>query len=62
MAKSKWKINAQLLYVIAIAWLVAAVGCFTRGVGQMAVIAFAIGTLHLIWAIWQDRKESKQSK
>ena len=62
MAKSrnKIRINAQLLYVIAIAWYVGAVGCFTRGVGLMGAIAAGAGTLHFVWAIVQDRKESQK--
>lgn len=62
MAKSKFKINSQLVYVIAIAWFVAAVGCFTRGVGLLGAIAAGVGTLHFVLAIYFDRKESKKKK
>lgn len=60
--KNKIRINAQLLYVIAIAWYVGAVGCFTRGVGMMGAIAAGVGTLHFVWAIVQDRKENNPPK
>lgn len=58
--KNKIHINAQLLYVIAIAWLVAAVGCIIRHVGVLAVVFAAMGTLHFIAAIVADVKESKK--
>lgn len=62
MTNKKFKINAQLVYVIAIAWFVAAVGCFTRGVGMLGAIAAGVGTLHFALAIYFDRKESMKKK
>jgi len=56
------KINAQLVYLISISWLGAAVGCFVQNVGIIGGVAAGVGALHLVYAIWLDRKESKQSK
>lgn len=62
MSKRKLYISAQLLYVIAIAWYAAAVGCFTRGVGLIGAVAAGMGTIHFVWAIARDRKETKTKK
>ncbi len=61
MHKQKIKLNAQLLYVIAIAWLVAAVGCYLRQVGVLSILAFGMGLIHLIWAIVADVREGKKN-
>ncbi|MCQ2341794.1 MAG: hypothetical protein MJZ48_05015 [Paludibacteraceae bacterium] len=52
-------LNAQLLYVITIAWFVAAIGCFVKGIGSIAAIFATLGTIHLIWAIVVDVREGK---
>jgi len=62
MSKQITKLNAQLLYVVAIAWFVAAVGCFVKGIGSLAIIFAGMGLLHLVWAIVRDIKESKETK
>jgi len=62
MNKQTIKLNAQLLYVITIAWFVAAVGCFIKGVGSLAIIFAAMGLFHLVWAIVRDVKEGKEKK
>lgn len=52
----KFHINAQLLYVITIAWFVAAIGCYVRTVGALTLVFAALGFIHLIWAIVMDIK------
>jgi len=61
MIKQIPQFNAQLLYVIAIAWFVAAVGCFVKSIGLLAIIFACMGLLHLIWAIVCDIRESKEA-
>lgn len=52
----KFHINAQLLYVITIAWFVAAIRCYVRTVGALTLVFAALGFIHLIWAIVMDIK------
>lgn len=52
----KFHINAQLLYVITMAWFVAAIGCYVRTVGALTLVFAALGFIHLIWAIVMDIK------
>jgi len=59
--KQKIKLNAQLLYVIAIAWLVAGVGCLMRQVGVLSILAFSMGLIHLAAAIITDIRECKKN-
>ena len=58
--KNSTKSRAALLYVIAIAWYVAAVGCFVRNVPLLGGIFAGIGTLQLILAAVIDIKEEKK--
>lgn len=59
-SKRHIKLNAQLLYVIAIAWWVAAIGCYFRQVGAMTIIFAAMGLIHLVWAIVADIREGRR--
>lgn len=54
-------INAQLLYVITMAWFVAAIGCYVRSVGALTIVFAALGLIHLIWAIVVDIKEERRN-
>lgn len=56
----RFKLSAQFLYVIAIAWLVAAVGCFISNTGEIALIFCAMGMFHLIVAVIMDIRESRK--
>ena len=56
----KFHINAQLLYVITMAWFVAAIGCYVRAVGALTLVFAALGLIHLIWAIAVDIKEGRR--
>ena len=47
------------MYVIAMAWFVAAIGCFVRNVPTIGAIFAAAGLLQLILAIVVDIKEGK---
>ena len=53
-------LNATLMYVIAMAWFVAAIGCFVRNVPTIGAIFAAAGLLQLILAIVVDIKEGKK--
>lgn len=57
----KFHINAQVLYVITMAWFVAAIGCYIRAVGVLALVFAALGLIHLIWAIVVDIKEERKT-
>lgn len=57
----KIHINAQLLYVITMAWFVAAIGCYVRSVGALTFVFAALGLIHLIWAIVVDIKEERRN-
>lgn len=58
----KFHINAQLLYVITMAWFVASIGCYVRAVGVLALVFVALGLIHLIWAIVVDIKEGRREQ
>lgn len=60
--RSKNHINAQLLYVITMAWFVAAIGCYIRDVGVLTLVFAALGLIHLVWAIVADIKEGKEER